>query len=137
MGEDIAMSFNVTTAFEMYMHANSVFKDEDDWVHGFNDRAKFLDIEWDLWSTDNIYIYFDFALLMNSLGNHHNNVDGNYLYKNSFVTNAPFLPPADLVPMVISHFRTAVLARLVPITGISPLDGIGFPGAREKVETSW
>ncbi|PKL14287.1 MAG: hypothetical protein CVV52_02430 [Spirochaetae bacterium HGW-Spirochaetae-8] len=95
MGEDIAMSFNVTTAFEMYMHANSVFKDEDDWVHGFNDRAKFLDIEWDLWSTDNIYIYFDFALLMNSLGNHHNNVDGNYLYKNSFVTNAPFLPPAD------------------------------------------
>ena len=79
----------------MYVHTNSVFKDEEYWVHGFNDRAKFLDVEWHLWSTDNIYIYFDAVLLMNSLGNHHNNEDGNYLYKDTFVTNAPFIPPAD------------------------------------------
>lgn len=95
LGSEIAMSFNITTAFELYMHTNSVFKDEEYWVHGFNDRAKFLDIEWDLWSTDNIYVYFDFPLLMNSLGNHHNNEEGNYLYKDAFVTNAPFLPPAN------------------------------------------
>ena len=95
MGSEIAMTFDIHTIFEMYVHTNSVFKDEEYWVHGFNDRAKFLDVEWHLWSTDNIYIYFDAVLLMNSLGNHHNNEDGNYLYKDTFVTNAPFIPPAD------------------------------------------
>lgn len=92
---DVAMNFDITTAFEVYAHTNEVFKDEDYWIHGFNDREKFLDVEWDLFSTDNIYIYFDAALLMNSLGNHHNDPSGNYLYQNKFVTNAPFLAPAD------------------------------------------
>jgi len=95
MSSNLAMTFDVTTAFEMYAHTNEVFDDEHFWVHGFNDRAKFLDVAWHLWSTDSIYIYFDAVLLMNSLGNHHNSAGGNYLYKNAFVTNAPFLPPAD------------------------------------------
>ena len=92
---DVAMTFDINTAFEVYLHTNEVFKDEEYWVHGFNDRAKFLDVGWDVWSTDNIFIYFDAALLMNSLGNHHNNAEGNYLYQDTFVTNVPLLPPAD------------------------------------------
>ncbi|MCF7942658.1 MAG: hypothetical protein K9M84_13680 [Spirochaetia bacterium] len=95
MNPNVAMSFDINAAFEAYIHTNEVFKDEHYWVHGFNDREKFLDIGWDLWSTDNIFFYFDAALLMNSLGNHHNNTEGNYLYQDTFVTNAPFLPPAD------------------------------------------
>lgn len=95
MGSDVGMTFNINTIFEMYVHTNEVFKDEEYWVHGFNDRAKFLDIEYETWSTDNIYIYFDAPLLMNSLGNHHGETGGNYLYKNLFVTNVSLLPPAD------------------------------------------
>jgi hypothetical protein len=95
MGNEVATTFTVNTAFELYAHTNSVFKDEEYWIHGFNERAKFLDLTWDLWSTDNFYIFFDAVLLMNSLGNHHNNLEGNYLYKNTFVTNVPFIPPAD------------------------------------------
>lgn len=95
MGEEFGSSFNINTAFEVYAHTNEVFKDEHYWVHGFNDRKKFLDVEWDLWGIDNIYIYFDAVLLMNSLGNHHNNIEGNYLYKNKLVTNVPLLPPAN------------------------------------------
>lgn len=95
LDSDIAMTFNINTAFEVYAHTNEVFKDEDYWIHGFNERAKFLDIEWEVWSTDNIYFYFDAALIMNSLGNHHNDLNGNYLYQDTFVTNAPFLAPAD------------------------------------------
>jgi hypothetical protein len=95
MSSAVGTTFTVNTAFELYAHTNSVFKDEEYWIHGFNERAKFLDLTWDLWSTDNIYIFFDAVLLMNSLGNHHNNAEGNYLYKNAIVTNVPFIPPAD------------------------------------------
>ena len=92
---DVAMNFDTTIALEGYYHTNQVFKDEEYWVYGFNEREKNLDVEWDLWSTDNIYVYFDAALLMNSLGNHHNDSNGNYLYQNTFTTNSPLLPPAD------------------------------------------
>ncbi|MGD1822207.1 MAG: hypothetical protein ACPKM0_05505 [Pleomorphochaeta sp.] len=93
---DVAMNFDTTIALETYIHTNEVFKDEEYWIYGFNEREKNLDIEWDLWSTDNIYVYFDAPLLMNSLGNHHNDVSGNYLYQNIITTNSPLLPPADL-----------------------------------------
>lgn len=94
--DTVSMTFDVTTAFEVYAHTNpDIFKDEEYWVRGFNEREKFLDVQWELYSTDNIYIYFDAPLLMNSLGNHHNNAEGNYLYQDPLVTNAPFLPPAD------------------------------------------
>ena len=93
--DDVRMNFDITTAFEVYAHQNEVFKDEEYWVHGFNYREKFLDVEWDLFSSDNIYVYFDAVILMNSLGNHHNDENGNYLYQNKFVTNSPLLPPAD------------------------------------------
>ncbi len=95
LSDAVAMSFDINTAFEVYLHTNEEFKDEEYWVHGFNEREKFLDVGWDLWSTDNIYIYFDAVLLMNSLGNHHNDPAGNYLYQDTFVTNAPFIAPAD------------------------------------------
>lgn len=93
--EDVQMNFDTTIALEGYYHTNQVFKDEEYWVHGFSDREKNLDIEWDLWSTDNIYVYFDAPLLMLSLGNHHNKDQGNYLYQNTFTTNSPLLAPAN------------------------------------------
>ena len=96
MGEEVGMSFNFNMAIEGYYHENTeIFNDEHFWVHGFLDRAPFFLCDWETWSTDNIYIYFE-AGLMNSLGNQHNNIDGNRLYKNTFTTNIPFLPPAEI-----------------------------------------
>ncbi len=94
--------FDVSVAVEGYYHTDTAnFKNEGQWIRGFDERSPFLDIVLETWPAKNFYGYSSLGV-QNSRYNGETAADGptSTLWGSSaLTTNLPLVPPAVITDL--------------------------------------
>lgn len=95
-----AIDFGLETALEGYVHTNTddhgFFTEERDWIYDFEEREPFLNISFETWATENLYVYFEFPIGVNEYKEKNSTSE---IFNNTFTTNVFAIPPNEITDL--------------------------------------